>query len=54
MSLQKEEKSPILSTTSVWSLSFSAWVSAEAVEILGAQETCFKHDFKMPGKMGGG
>ena len=53
MSLQKEEKSPILSTTSVQSLSFSVCVSAEAVVILGAEETCFKHDFETPGKMGG-
>ena len=44
MSLEKEEKSPILSTTSVRSLSFSARVSAEAVVILGAEETCFKYD----------
>ena len=54
MSLQKEEKSPILSTTSVRSLSFSARVSAEVVVILGAEETCFKHDFETPGKMDGG
>ena len=50
MSLQKEEKLPILSTTSVRSLSFSARVSAEAEVILGAEETCFKHDFETPGK----
>ena len=53
MSLQKEKKSPILSTTSVQSLSFSARVSAEAVVILGAEETCFKYDFETPGKMDG-
>ena len=39
MSLQKEEKLPILSTTSVRSLSFSARVTAEPVLILGAEET---------------
>ena len=54
MSLQKEEKSPILSTTSVRSLLFSARISAEAVVILGAEEICFKHDFETPGKMNGG
>ena len=54
MSLQKEEKLPILPTTSVWSLLFSARVSAEAVVILGAEETCFKYDFETPGKMDGG
>ena len=54
MSLQNEEKSPILSTASALSLSFSALASAEAVVVLGAVETCFKHEFETPGKMDGG
>ena len=52
MSLQKEEKLPILCTTSVRSVPFSARVSAKAVVILDAEKTCFKHDFETPGKMG--
>ena len=54
MSLQKEEKSVILSRPSVRNRSFSALASAEAFVVLGAEEICFKHDFKTPGKMDGG
>ena len=51
---QKDEKSVILSRVSLFTTSLWARDSAEEVELLDTEVTCFKQDFCTPGKMDGG